>query len=82
MATVLVTNSGRLVPKAIIVREINLSLTPIVLAIILAESTTALLPRIKHIIPIIVNKIDFNIPYFGLTSSSSSEVLFLIVVNR
>ena len=55
VATTLVTSSGKLVPKAIIVREINLSLTPNNFAIKLAESTTALLPSIKQTIPIIVN---------------------------
>jgi len=83
VATILVTNSGRLVPKATIVKATILSLIPNNLAISLAESTTTLLPRIKQAIPITVNNNDKKILYLGIASSSSFSVFiyFLFSVN-
>ena len=78
---ILVTSSGKLVPKATMVRAIILSLIPNILAISLAESTTKLLPIISPAIPNIVKIIDNKILYFGFVSSSTS-VLFLITENK
>ena len=69
VATILVTSSGRLVPNAIIVRAMTLSLTPTILAISLAASTTALLPNTKQMIPKIVKTNDKKMLYFGFSSS-------------
>ena len=74
-ATIDVTNSGSDVPRAIIVKEIILSLTPNFLAIVVAEETTNSLPNIIAPKPIITNKILNFKEYFGF--SPSSVVLFL-----
>lgn len=73
--TIVVTNSGKDVPSATIVREIILSDIPIVLAILVALSTTRLLPTIMPINP---NKVK-NMAVFvlNLDGSSSSSILFL-----
>ena len=66
VAVILVTSSGRDVPKAIIGNDINLSLIPIILAIITAESTTKLLPKIIPCKPTPVKIIDFLSLYGGV----------------
>ena len=73
-----VTNSGKLVPRAIIVSDIILSLIPNILAIVHALSTTKLLPNTIPNNPIIDNNIDFFIEIFF--SSSFVSVLFLAIL--
>lgn len=73
--TIVVTNSGKDVPSAIIVREIILSDIPIVLAILVALSTTRLLPIIMPINPNMVNRRAVFV--LNLDGSSSSSILFL-----
>ena len=67
-----VTNSGKLVPRAIIVKPIILSLTPIAFAKADAESTTKLLPIIIDISPTKVNIIALNNGITSLSFSSST----------
>lgn len=57
--TMVVINSGKEVPKAMIVREITLSLIPIVVAIEVAFLTTNSLPIIMPTNPIATNRSDF-----------------------
>ena len=71
VAVILVTNSGREVPKAIIVKAIILSLTPRIVAILVAESTTKLLPNIIPVIPTMVKINDLGSDSISFLSSST-----------
>lgn len=66
---IVVTNSGKDVPNAIIVSDINLSLHPIILAILDALSTTKLLPITIPPKPIITKDIDLINPNLGSSTS-------------
>lgn len=70
-----VTNSGSEVPKAMMVKEITLSDTPRVLAILVALFTTRSLPKTIPASPRATNSNDFNRPYWAFSPSSS--ILFL-----
>lgn len=60
--TIVVTNSGSEVPKATIVKDIILSLSPSVLAILEALFTTRSLPNIMHASPSAIKNIDLPSP--------------------
>ena len=69
--TIVVTNSGREVPKATIVNDITLSLSPNVLAILDALFTTRSLPIIMQARPSMINIIDLPSPNGAFSSSLS-----------
>ena len=85
IATIDVTNSGKDVPTATIVKPTKLALMPRVVAIFVAESTTISPPNIIPAIPITLNNIVFgteNSTTFSTSavmaaSSSPSRALFL-----
>jgi len=71
-----VKSSGKDVPKATIVKPMNLSLQPKKRAMKVADFTTKLLPKITRPNPIIVKNIAFIIDIFG--SFELSESLFVL----
>lgn len=75
-ATIVVTSSGRDVPRAMTLRAITRSEMPILLAILVAESTTKLEPTIIPTRPRAVNSRDrpsFHLGFSGLADFLSRE---------
>ena len=75
-AVIVVTSSGREVPRAITVREMMRSEIPIVLAMKLAELTTSWLPPMTPTRPKMTKRKDLPSLYFG-GSTFFSSFLFL-----
>ena len=72
-ATIEVTNSGRLVPSATIVRPISVWLKPNPAAIADAPSTTKSPPNFIAIIPPIIKTMHFHIGRIFISSSASAS---------
>ena len=83
VATTEVTNSGREVPTATIVKPIKFSLIPRVVAIFVAESTTISPPHIIPIIPTVLSKIvlKIGISFIICNAASPSAVVAASVTN-
>ena len=75
-AEMVVTSSGREVPRAMTVREMMRSEMPMVVAIVLAELTTSSLPPTTPTRPRMTKKKDLPSLYFGFSTSLAS-FLFL-----
>ncbi len=81
-AVIVVTSSGKEVPRAIMDSEIILSEMPIVVAMIEAELTTSSLPPTIPARPIIVRRKDLLSLYLGFSVCLVSLRFFLASVMR